>query len=138
MGVFQACEKPDCGCAPPLSSELMGQWQWVKTVTPTRVITPQSAGFKRLFEHENDGTTGDYIAFYRNDSLYYFDRPVRTFYQEDRRLQTVLAQYGDRYLKYYLKTSSTPREMEMSELMPVYNEKADTIRHYYRYIGRSR
>ena len=135
--LLQSCEKPDCGCAPPLSSELMGKWEWVKTVSPSRTITPQTVGYGRLFQHENDGSR-DYIAFYQNDSLYLQLVQSRTFYQEDKKKATVLEQYGAQYLKYYLTRGSDngAREMQTSELMKSYAEEADTIRHYYKFVGR--
>lgn len=135
--VLQACERPDCGCAPPLSSELMGKWEWIKTVSPSRTITPQSMKYSRVFHHENDGSR-DYIAFYQNDSLYLELTQSRTFYQEDKKQFTVLEQYGSQYLKYYLTRGSdnVAREMQTSELMKMYSEKADTIRHYYKFVGR--
>lgn len=137
---LQACEKPNltCGCvASPLSSQLMGKWEWVKTVTPSRTITPQIMKYSRIFQHENDGSR-DYIAFYRNDSLYLQLTQSRTFYQEDKKQFTVLEQYGSQYLKYYLSGSTdyTSREMQTSELMAIYSEQADTVRHYYKYKGR--
>lgn len=115
----------------------MGKWEWVKTVSPSRTITPLSEGYSRVLQHENDGNR-DYIAFYQADSLYLQLTQSRTFYQEDKERFTVLNQYGSQYLKYYLtrSTGNTNREMQTSALMNTYTEKADTIRHYYRYIGR--
>lgn len=135
--LLQACEKPGCGCAPPLASELMGKWEWVKTVTPSRTITPQTAQYTRILHHENDGNA-DYVAFYQNDSLYLKLVQSRTFYEEDKKQLTVLEKYGSQYLKYYLTRGSdhVAREIQTSELMKTYTEKADTIRHYYKFVGR--
>jgi len=134
--VLVGCEKSRCGCAPPLSSGLMGKWNWIKTVTPSGTITPQTAGYNRIFQYENEGY--NYIAFYKNDSLYLKLLESRNFGDEDLGKLTILKQYGSQYMKYYLNknTGNGPLEMQTSELMNTYSEKADTVRHYYVYSNR--
>jgi hypothetical protein len=139
--ILSACENgvPTCGCvAPPLGSTLMGKWEWVKTITPTKTITPENAGYKRTFQYDNDGNS-DFIAFYKNDSVYVRITPVRGSYKEDLKQNTIIQQYGSQFLKYYLKkgpyNSPTEQEMQTSELLPSQNA-VDTIRHYYRYLTR--
>ncbi|KAA9347782.1 hypothetical protein [Larkinella humicola] len=136
LGV-QACDKPGCGCAPPLSSELMGKWEWIKTVTPTQVITPQTMGNRRILQHENDGNV-DYVAFYQNDSLYLKLVRSRNFNQEDKDQRTILENYGTHQMKYFLigRDYRVTREMQTSDLMKAYTEQADTVRHFYKYAGR--
>ncbi|MEO6287250.1 MAG: hypothetical protein ABIN80_00020 [Dyadobacter sp.] len=122
--------------APPLSSELMGKWEWIKTVTPSQTITPESVGYSRTFQHENDGS--DYIAFYQNDSLYLRMVESRDFYKEDLAQLSVIKQYGSKFIKYYLSRNpgSDIREMQTSELLNSYENSVDTVRHYYRYSYR--
>lgn len=131
------CEHKLCGCiAPPLSSEAMGKWEWLKTVTPSQTITPESAGYSRTFEFENDGS--DYIAFYQNDSLYLRMVQSRDFYKEDRDKHTFINQYGSKFIKYYLSRNppNEIREMQTSELLSSYENAVDTVRHHYRYSHR--
>ncbi|MCF2447632.1 hypothetical protein L0657_26995 [Dyadobacter sp. CY345] len=136
-----ACENkvPNCGCvAPPLASTLMGKWEWIKTVTPTKTITPENAGYKRTFQYDNDGSS-NFIAFSQNDSVYLRFAPVRGSYKEDLEENTITEQYESKFLKYYLKKGSynwpAEHEMQTSELLPFQNS-ADTIRHFYKYISR--
>ncbi|SFF31321.1 hypothetical protein [Spirosoma endophyticum] len=99
----------------------MGKWEWIKTVTPSRTISPQTEGYNLTFQHENDGRS-DYIAYYKNDSLYRRLVQSRTFYQENRAQLTILEQYESQHLKYYLSRGSNyaSREMQTSELMTLY------------------
>jgi hypothetical protein len=46
------CSTPDCGCIPPIDSIQAGRWAWVKTVTPSRTLTPQQAGYTRSMSYK--------------------------------------------------------------------------------------
>lgn len=133
---IQSCSRV-CGCvSPPMSSELMGQWEWTRTETPSRTVTPQTAGYTQTLEYGND-QTNNYLAIYRNDTLSMRLGLVRGSTQENTREFSVLEKYASLYPKSYLIRNSTHpnREIYTSELMENYSAKADTVRHYYKFKG---
>ena len=114
-----------------MGSELTGRrWDWVRTVTPTRTITPASASYA-----EDLSIVNDYTVFYRSDTLRIKveqDRSVHVVV--DNQNNTVLLRYRSfGYVKYFLRfnQNKTVENIEFGDPMAVYSEKADTVRHYY-------
>jgi hypothetical protein len=134
--LLQGC--PSKSPAPvPIASRLVGRWEWTKTVTPTRTFTPELTGYREELNFANDGNF-DFVAFYRNDELKRKLVETRGAGQTDNKANTVLLKYGnDGYIKYYLKFSQdhVVEQIETSDLLPVYSEQADSVRHFYRYVG---
>lgn len=116
----------------------MGKWEWVKTITPSDTITPETVGYEQTFQFDNDGKN-NFIAFYKNDSLTLRLVPVQSAYQEDVQENSFIEQYGSQFLKYYLKKGTynwpTEHEMQTSEFLPS-RDATGTSRHHYRYLGR--
>jgi hypothetical protein len=140
-----ACKKIP-GVSPPLSANLVARWQWVRTVTPTRTITPQTAGYGQELRFGNDGVNGDCILFYRNDTLQTKHLELKSFYQEGTDAEgnyTLLLQYGGgptsgaHFIKYRFKKNeqNVVDEMQTSALLLNYSEQADTVRHFYQWRG---
>ncbi len=131
--VIKGCFPP-AGSKPPLAAELIGRWDWVRTVTPTRTITPASAGYAEDLSISNNGNN-DYAVFYRSDTLRIKVEQDRSVYEvADNRNNTVLLRYwAFGYVKYFLRFSQdkTVENIEFGDPMAVYSEKADTVRHYY-------
>ncbi|MBE9464189.1 hypothetical protein ACFP1I_06655 [Dyadobacter subterraneus] len=135
--VFLAsCNDNKCDCiAPPFETNLQGQWKWVKTTTPTKTITAEAAGINRTINFFNDGRS-DLVTFYQSDSLKSTLVRSREGASADKKNLIYLMKFNpDGYIKFYMKDYSL---LETSELMKDYTEKADTIRHFYQYIGQAR
>ena len=124
----QACNRDFCDCvAPPISSTLMGEWEWVKTVTPSRTITPLQLGYPKSVKFLNDGNE-DYITFHESDSLTLTLVQNRNVVSEDKRAQTVTMSF---YPSGIIKFNIAGDQIEFGELMKEYSAKSDTIRHHY-------
>lgn len=126
---FQACNNDYCSCvAPPISSTLMGEWEWIKTVTPSRTITPLQSGYAKSVKFLNDGSV-NYITFHQADSLTLTLVQNRNVVSEDKEAKTVTMDFG---LDGVIKFNLSGDQVEFGDLMKVYSAKSDTVRHHYK------
>ncbi len=137
---FSSCER-SCGCDPTpnsISGYLPGKWQWIKTITPAKTILAKDAVYTRTMEYSYDQALGaQKIVFYKNDSLE-TNFLISKVLDDNWETKSVLLKYnGDSQLKIFgHPTDSTYNDidLEVSEIMPDYSPKADTIRHIYQRI----
>ncbi len=124
------CSTPDCGCVNPTNID--GHWEWVKTVTPSQTLTPQQVGYTRTLDH-NTRTSQNMVEYYRNDTLYLRLKP--TAYKFDA--LTVLETYDKVQIKYVLTNLTTGSgDLQASEPVTPYTERADTLHHFYKLVHR--
>lgn len=129
--ILNSCEIKD---PIPLSSKLIGRWEWVRTETPSKTITPETEGYKEDLSISNNGDF-DYAVIYREDTLWLSLIETRRIYEEsDNKARSVLIPYRNGgFIKYFLKFDQNKivQEIERTELMDEYSKFADTIRHVY-------
>lgn len=136
--LYQSCEKRGVDLA--LTSGTKGVWEWVRTTTPTRTLTPQSLGYTKQMAVLSDNASIPYVAFYRNDTLQHrLNETSRdtnhTFIDTER--STVLIQYGGAgFLKYYIATNTNGETLTISELLNPYTSLADTVRSVYKRVNK--
>lgn len=116
-----------------LSTSKTGTWEWVRTTTPTRTLTPQSVGYTKQLAVATDNGK-NYVGFYRNDTLQrrINETPTdttHTFVDVDR--QTVLIKYGGAgFIKY--QVGNTEQDMlTISEVLNPYSLQADMVHSLY-------
>lgn len=122
----------------PFAANLVGRWKWVKTVTPTTVITPETSGYNQEFDYSNDGK--NYLAFYKNDVL------QDKLYQDDSYGQTdpskglLIGKFGSKFIEIILEKSvdNTYSNLTTSDLVESDKQDFGSNRHYYIYIGAPR
>lgn len=104
-----------------LAGASLGKWQWVQTITPTRVITPKSLGYTQQLAVLGDNV-GPYIAFYRNDTLRRRENETRrdtTHLFVDENKRTVIIKYGGAgYIKYTISSGNNNSTITISEFLP--------------------
>lgn len=118
----------------PLTSKLVGRWEWVRTETPSKTITPETEGYNEDLSFGNNGDY-DYVVIFREDTLWL---PLFVSRSKDGEIDykagTVLQAYRNgNYIKYFLKFDQNKivQEIERTELMDEYSMSVDTIRHFY-------
>jgi hypothetical protein len=132
--IFFSCKDTICGCAPPLITRLHGQWEWIKTETPSQTITPQQTENSQEMNFSND-SMGYYVTYYHADSLLSKWLFGLSGHQENEKENTIIVRFNPNgYMKFILKGD----KMETSGFMNAYSSKSDTVRHYYQYKGEAR
>ena len=115
-----------------LTGATIGTWEWEKTVTPTRTLTPQSVGYTKQLSVATD-IAGAYIAFYRNDTLQRRENETptdttHTFVDGTRR--TVTVKYsGAGFIRYTIISGNTL--LTISEFIPN-SYSTDTVKSTYK------
>ena len=120
-----------------LYSTTLGYWEWVSTTTPSKIITPQTAGYTkqmRQWVYSNVRGSRDitYLNLYKNDTLQrrYSQTDVSNIADDVR--NTIIIKYDTiGYLKWYITPNST--YIQISEFRDPYSLAADTIRNLYKY-----
>ncbi|GLU52163.1 hypothetical protein Dfri01_16240 [Dyadobacter frigoris] len=121
--------------APPFETRLQGQWKWFKTTTPTKTITEGENAKSKTINFFNNQSS-DLVTFYTGDSLTSTMVQSRTGAIADEKNLIFLMKFNpEGFVKYYLKGGQI---LETSELMKDYSEKADTVRHFYQFVGEAR
>lgn len=136
----QGCQSHDASPDSLIPSATKGRWEWLRTTTPTRVLTPQSVGYTKELEINSDDQ-GAYIAFYRNDTLQRrinesSSDTAHTFVNASR--SSVLIKYGGAgYINYVVVVGSDKATISLtvSELMNPYSAVADTVKSVYKNVG---
>ncbi len=113
----------------------IGTWEWVKTVTPSRTITPQSAGYSERMKVDGD------VDYFRDGKLVKSLRRSGNDVRDNAAL-TILFPFIDDstnknyQLKFYVHFNEQDGvdRIETSELMSVYSQAADTVKIYYRRV----
>jgi hypothetical protein len=113
-----------------------GAWEWVRTTTPTRVLTPQSVGYTKQLSVATDNQ-GAYIAFYRNDTLQKRVNETNTNTPHtfvDQSKNSVSIGYGeDGFVNYELvPVSNNSHNLIISDLLKPYSASADTVKSEYK------
>ncbi len=120
----------------PLASYLGGRYEWTKTTTPTRTITPGTAGYHEDLTLYND-SKGQYIAFFRADTLFYLGDVSGTPTESDSKgsalLYAVRSSGNTAYIKIYLSfnADNSVELISTSRVMTTYTGSADTVRSFY-------
>lgn len=139
LAFFTISCREKCACSPPASiyDDLLGSWKWVKTTTPTKTILAENAGYSRTMDIAFDRKVQAVrIIFYQNDSLQH-NILVSKKLEDSWENKSVLLKYNnDIQLKYFQlnERHNDHFDIEVSEIMPVYNARADTIRHHYQFV----
>lgn len=120
-----------------LTGSTKGIWEWERTTTPSRVVTPQSVGYTKQLAVLSDDQ-GAYIAFYRNDSLQRraneTSRDTSHTIVDDKR-KTVLIKYGGAgYIMYRVGQTGKSTVLTVSEFLNPYTPQADTVHSTYRAV----
>jgi hypothetical protein len=129
--VSLSCKDDYCQCvAPPvsISANLQGEWEWVKTVTPTSLITPASLGSGKKLQYVNDGN-GSYLTFSQDDSLMMKLVKNPNGEIQDKNANTVMINFIPAGT---IKFTVLADQLEFGELMINYSAKLDTVRHFYK------
>lgn len=123
-----------------IASATSGTWEWVKTTTPSRVLTPQTEGYTKQLALLSDDK-GAYVGFYKNDTLQLRlnETPTDTTHTfVDPTRKTVLVKYGGAgFIKYYIIDTGNSSTIASSEVLNPYSDQADTIRNYYERTSKS-
>jgi hypothetical protein len=117
----------------PLASYLGGRYELEKITTPSRTITPKIAGYHEDMTLSSD-SKGQYITYYRNDTLSYQADISGTPIESDQKVKSLLYKVGaSSYLKIYLlfNASNVVESISTSSIMTTYSAQADTVRSYY-------
>jgi len=131
---LNSCKDPVCGCAPPLITSLHGQWEWVKTQTPSGTVTPQQTGYAKDMNFSND-SIGSYVSYYQADTLVSKLIMGLNGHQENKKESTIIVRFNPKgFMKFILKGN----QMETSAFMNEFSVQSDTIRHFYQYKGEAR
>ncbi|SOD88115.1 hypothetical protein [Spirosoma fluviale] len=134
--LLQACKKPDCGCAPPFGSALVGKWQWVKTSTSSGDITPQTLGHDKSLSYGNDGSRN--YLYLTEDG-----QPPKVLYQDnsvgesDQAQGLLVEQFSGSYIQFMLKKASdnTYQTMTTTDLVTTPSQGYGSTRHFYQRVG---
>jgi hypothetical protein len=116
----------------------IGRWQWVKTVTPTRTLTPQLTGHTQsLSTSQFDADT---LTFYQDQQVNCRlnpDQSTNLTNVIDLRSKTMLRSYLDStqlhryYIKFFFDAAQDATTMQTSAPLVYLNPEYDTIRIYY-------
>lgn len=134
--LLQACKKPDCGCAPPFGSELIGKWQWIKTSTSSGEITPQTLGHDKSLSYGNDGSH-NYLYLTedgQSPKVLYQDNSIG---ESDRAQGRIMAQFGGGYIQFFLDkvADNTYQTMTTTDIVSTPSQGYGSTRHFYKRVG---
>lgn len=141
---LSSCKDDDikCGCAPPFSSNLIGKWEWVKTITPSgEVITPQTVGHGKSLSYGNSAKVNGNYLYTTKDGETPIVLPERVFTdpiaQSGASEQWLTMQFGSKYIKLLLVKNSdnSYQEMIATDLIEDYSKGFGDTRHHYKRAG---
>ncbi|WP_338868632.1 hypothetical protein WBJ53_18035 [Spirosoma sp. SC4-14] len=126
-----------------------GTFEWDSTITPTRVLTPNTIGYSQKLKVRRNGYNDlapASVSFYRNDTLQrrYFEPVGDSAEVKELDNKNVLIKYilpgpgstsTTAYIHYRVETTDKATTLIVSEFLNPYLEKADTVHHYYRMIA---
>ena len=141
---FSSCKDNDvpCGCAPPFSSNIVGKWEWVKTITPTdEVITPQTAEYAKSLSYGNSEKVNGNYLYIAEDGKKPVVLPERIFTGKidpsDASAGWLTMQFYSKYIQLLLikNTDNSYQEMIATDLIDDYSKGFGETRHYYKRVG---
>jgi hypothetical protein len=117
-----------------LSGGTRGTWEWIKTISPSQTITPQTRGYSQQLSIGTD-QKGNVVAFFRNDSiqrLLYESQADLDHISADINKQSLIIQYGQAgSIRYIVPNGQSSTTLFVSEVLNPYTTQADTIQHLY-------
>ena len=133
------CKDNDCGCVPPFSSNLMGKWEWVKTITPSgEVLTPETFGYTKSFSFGNSAKINGNYLYIAEDGKDPIVLSEHTFKGQNGFSEGwLLMQFGAKHGKFFLVKNSqnTYPELIATDLVDDYSKGFGEARHYYKRAG---
>ncbi|MPR33358.1 hypothetical protein [Salmonirosea aquatica] len=125
----------------PLSVNLIGKWEWVKTINESgEAVTPQTLGYSKGMSYGNsDKIGGDYIYLVENS-----DKPTvllqnNSFGKAELVGDTlnIISRFDSEYIEFFLLKNSenTYPELIRTDLVEDYSKGFGATRHYYKRVG---
>jgi len=135
------CKDNFMSTSPPLSSKLVGKWEWVKTVNAAgEVVTPQTLGYSKSMSYGNsDKIGGDYIYLVENGDKPTVLRQNNYFGKEELvgDTLTIVSRFDTEYVQFFLLKNSENiyPELIRTDLVEDYSKGFGSTRHYYKRAG---
>ncbi|QHW00261.1 hypothetical protein [Spirosoma endbachense] len=140
--LLTSCPRPDLASDQAFvlfRQNRIGSWQWVKTVTPTRTLTPQLTGHTQTLRTSR--FDADTLTFYQDQQVNCRlnpDQSTNLTNVIDLRSKTMLTSYLDStqlhryYIKFFFEATQKATTMQTSAPLVYLNPDYDTVRIYYR------
>ncbi|GEM_PF-1533655 len=109
---FSSCKDNNMNVStpPPLSSNLIGKWEWTKTVDKSgEIITPQTAGYSKSISYGNsDKVNGNYLYLTERDEAPMVLKQNNDFGKAELLGDTlnITTQFENRYIEFFLIKNS--------------------------------
>lgn len=126
---------------PPLSTYLVGKWEWIKTIDESgKITTPQILGYGKSMSLGNSyELNGDYIYIVENGKEVKVLLENHHFGKVEKLEDTlkIFSQFGNEYVEFSLLKNSNNvyPELIRTDLVKDYTKGLGQTRHYYKLVG---